>query len=87
MNLWDRVRRNHALEHGTITLLLQREPLHGVVAGNAMPGGFDPDRVPFGPVTCMVCGHDFTRDDYLDALSRAAARRRPGSNVIPLRRN
>ena len=56
-------------------------------AQNAMPGGFDPDRVPFGPVTCMVCGHDFTRDDYLDALSRAAARRRPGSNVIPLRRN
>ena len=40
MSLWDRVRRNHALEHGTITLLLQRAPLHRVVAGNAMPGGF-----------------------------------------------
>ena len=40
MSLWDRVRRNHALEHGTITLLLQRASLHRVVAGNAMPGGF-----------------------------------------------
>lgn len=56
-------------------------------AQNVMPGGFDPDRAPFGPVTCMVCGHDFSRVDYLDALSREAARRRPGSNVVPLRRN
>ncbi|MAY68560.1 MAG: hypothetical protein CMM77_15710 [Rhodospirillaceae bacterium] len=56
-------------------------------AQNVMPGGFDPDRDPFGPVTCMVCGNNFARDDYLDGLARATARRKPGSNVVPLRRN
>ena len=52
-----------------------------------MPGGFDPDRVPFGPVTCMACGNNFTRDDYLSGLAQATTRRKPGSNVVPLRRN
>lgn len=56
-------------------------------AQNVMPGGFDPDRDPFGPVTCMVCGNNFTRDDYLAGLAKAAARRKPGPNVVPLRRN
>ncbi|MCF3627755.1 hypothetical protein RJ527_06740 [Thalassospiraceae bacterium LMO-SO8] len=56
-------------------------------AQNVMPGGFDPDRAPFGPVTCMVCGNNFTRDDYLSGLAQATARRKPGSNVVPLRRN
>lgn len=54
-------------------------------AQNAMPGGFDPDRDPFGPVNCMVCGYDFTRDDYLAGLAKAAARRDPSANVVPLR--
>tara|TARA_R110000796_G_scaffold18284_4_gene55418 strand:+ start:650 stop:865 length:216 start_codon:yes stop_codon:yes gene_type:complete len=56
-------------------------------AQNVMPGGFDPDRVPFGPVTCMACGNNFTRDDYLSGLAQATTRRKPGSNVVPLRRN
>lgn len=56
-------------------------------AQNVMPGGFDPDRVPFGPVTCMACGNNFTREDYLTGLAQAAVRRKPGSNVVPLRRN
>jgi hypothetical protein len=56
-------------------------------AQNAMPGGFNPDRDPFGPVTCMVCGNDFSREDYMAGLERAAARRRPGSNVVPLRKS
>ena len=33
-------------------------------AQNVTPGGFDPEVEPFGPVTCMVCGHEFTRDEY-----------------------
>lgn len=55
-------------------------------AQNSMPGGFDPERDPFGPVTCMVCGRDFTRDEYLAGLARVTARRHPGGNVVPLRR-
>ncbi len=31
---------------------------------NRTPGGFNPDREPFGPVQCMACGHPFTRDEY-----------------------
>lgn len=51
-----------------------------------MPGGFDPDRDPFGPVSCMVCGRDFTRDEYVAGLGRVASRRHQGGNVVPLRR-
>ncbi|MEQ8505559.1 MAG: hypothetical protein RIB80_09540 [Rhodospirillales bacterium] len=57
-------------------------------AQNVLPGGFDPDRVPFGPVTCMVCGRDFSREDYLAGLDDiAAARGKTGDNVVPLRRS
>jgi hypothetical protein len=31
---------------------------------NTLPGGFDPERLPFGPVHCMVCGHQFTASEY-----------------------
>lgn len=34
-----------------------------------MPGRFDPVNEPFGPVTCMVCGHDFTRAEYEAGLA------------------
>jgi hypothetical protein len=34
-------------------------------ARNVTPGGFEPAAEPFGPVTCMVCGHEFTREEYL----------------------
>ena len=40
---------------------------------NVTPGGFDPERVPFGPVTCMVCRHAFTRDEYLQGLEESLA--------------
>ncbi len=33
-----------------------------------MPGGFDPDDEPFGPVTCVVCDHQFSREEYLTRL-------------------
>ncbi len=37
-------------------------------AQNTMPDGFDPRLDPFGPVDCMVCGHHFSRDEYLKGL-------------------
>jgi len=39
---------------------------------NTMDGGLDADGLPAGPVACMVCGHEFSRDEYLQGL---AARR------------
>ena len=38
---------------------------------NRAPGGFDPDREPFSPVYCMVCGHAFTADEYRGGLVQA----------------
>ncbi len=43
---------------------------------NAIPGGFDLDREPFGPVRCMVCRHTFSREEYLAGLQSAEAERR-----------
>jgi len=37
---------------------------------NVTPGGFDPVAEPFGPATCMVCGHAFSRDEYLAGLEK-----------------
>ncbi|PPR77813.1 MAG: hypothetical protein CFH06_01085 [Alphaproteobacteria bacterium MarineAlpha3_Bin5] len=37
-------------------------------AQNTMPDGFDPRLEPFGPVECMVCGHNFSQDEYLKGL-------------------
>ena len=37
-------------------------------AQNTMIDGFDPRLEPFGPVDCMVCGHQFSRDEYLEGL-------------------
>jgi len=35
---------------------------------NTMVGGFDGDGLPVGPVACMVCGHEFDRDEYMAGL-------------------
>jgi len=35
---------------------------------NTLPGNFNPEAVPFGPVHCMVCGHVFGSDEYLRGL-------------------
>ncbi len=58
-------------------------------AQNSLPGAFDPDRNPFGPVSCMVCGHEFSREEYLAGLADVATCRAGGTaaNVVPLRRN
>lgn len=49
---------------------------------NVTPGGFDPDREPFGPVSCMVCGHRFTADEYRAGLAHRLSERE-GGRVIP----
>ena len=36
---------------------------------NTLPGDFDPAIEPFGPVHCMVCGHAFTKADYMNGLA------------------
>jgi hypothetical protein len=38
---------------------------------NTHAGDFDPDRVPFGQVLCMACGHVFKRGEYMAGLERA----------------
>ena len=44
-------------------------------AQNVIPGGFTPEAEPFGPVTCMGCGHEFTRDEYMTGLKARLAER------------
>ena len=39
---------------------------------NTVPGGFDPQAEPFGPVSCMVCNHQFSQSDYLTGLETKA---------------
>ncbi|MCH7655812.1 MAG: hypothetical protein IIC95_07485 [Chloroflexi bacterium] len=40
MNWWERTKRNHGLEHGTITLLLSRAKAPQPMAGYSTPAGF-----------------------------------------------
>ena len=40
MHFWDTTKRNHGLEHGTISLLLNRIPHNRPMAGYSIPGGF-----------------------------------------------
>ncbi len=40
MHLWDKTKRNHGLEHGTITLLLAEASTSKPMAGYSIPGGF-----------------------------------------------
>ncbi len=53
---------------------------------NIMPGGFDADKSPFGPVNCMVCGRAFTEREYKEGLRDARARNILGPRVAGLRR-
>ncbi len=47
-------------------------------AQNVIPGGFTPGAEPFGPVTCMVCGHEFTKDEYWAGLKARQAEKERG---------
>ena len=40
MNMWDTTKRNHGLEHGTISLIMSRLPHHQPMAGYSIPAGF-----------------------------------------------
>ena len=44
-------------------------------AQNVTPGNFDPEAEPFGPVTCMVCRWEFSREEYLAGLKKRLAER------------
>lgn len=35
---------------------------------NHLPGHFDPQRLPFGPVICMTCRYQFERKEYVRGL-------------------
>lgn len=39
-------------------------------AQNGLPGEFSLQAPAFGPVTCVVCGHAFSRQEYLDGRER-----------------
>jgi hypothetical protein len=40
MNFWEKTKRNHGLEHGTISLLLNRVPHDRPMGGYSIPAGF-----------------------------------------------
>jgi len=40
MNIWSKIKRNHGLEHGTISLLLGGLAHHQPMAGYSIPSGF-----------------------------------------------
>ena len=42
---------------------------------NVAVGEFDPNREPFGPLHCMVCGHAFTRGEFLAGLAESEQNR------------
>ena len=42
-------------------------------AQNITPGNFDPGAEPFGPVTCMACGREFGREEFLAGLKKRLA--------------
>ena len=65
MNIWDKTKRNHGLEHGTISLLLGRLTHHQPMAGYSLPSGF------------LVVG-DVTTDQVESCASEALSRMQAG---------
>ncbi len=61
----DRIRKNHAIEHATISLLIEEGKAHPPLAGNATPIGF----FVYGRVSA---------DDLTDAVARALQRLKAG---------
>ena len=54
---------------------------------NASPGVFDPDKEPFGPLICMACGHEFTREEYVTAAERSGHGKGAAADDAPGRRH
>lgn len=65
MNIWNKTKRNHGLEHATISLLLNRIERHQPVAGYSIPGGF------------FVVGN-FRTEDVRECANEALDRMRSG---------
>ena len=42
-------------------------------AQNSLPGNFSLDATSFGPVICVVCGHEFSREEYLQGRAQRLA--------------
>ena len=64
MRFWERTKRNHGLEHGTISLLLRQMPHDRPMAGYSIPGGF----LILGNVTT-----EQVRENAEEALTRMQA--------------
>ena len=69
-NLWQQVKRNHALEHATIALLVERGNKE-VLAGNATAGGF------------YIYG-DLSTDHMTQAVGEAIERLRQGERQLAI---
>ncbi|MDA0799859.1 MAG: DUF6391 domain-containing protein [Chloroflexi bacterium] len=65
MHFWEKTKRNHGLEHGTISLLLSRMPHDQPMAGYSIPGGF------------FVVG-DLTTEQIRETSSEALSRMQAG---------
>jgi hypothetical protein len=65
MNFWKKTQRNHGLEHGTISLILNRIPHDQPMAGYSIPAGF------------FVVG-DVTADQISEAANEALSRMQAG---------
>jgi hypothetical protein len=42
-------------------------------AQNSLPGDFSLDAASFGPVICVVCGHEFSREEYVQGRRQRLA--------------
>ena len=69
MNIWDKTKRNHGLEHGTISLILSGLQHHQPMAGYSIPGGF------------FVVG-DVTTDQVKDCSREALSRMQRGEEEL-----
>jgi hypothetical protein len=65
MNFWEKTKRNHGLEHGTISLLLSRIPHDQPMAGYSIPSGF------------LILG-DVTTEQIREAANEALSRMQAG---------
>ena len=70
--LWQHVKRNHALEHATIALLVERG-IKGAVAGNATTGGF------------LIYG-DLPTDQLTQTVAEALGRLQQGERHLAISR-
>jgi hypothetical protein len=71
MQFWQKIQRNHGLEHGTISLLMSRGANNQAMAGYSIPGGF------------LVLGN-VTMQQVSDAAAEALARMKAGESDLAI---